>query len=72
MFISNSGSCICFYIYVVYKLWFCTSYNFYKNIVQIITCTTQKYKLWLVQYWPVQVITCTKLRQKSVSTCTTF
>jgi hypothetical protein len=26
-------------IYVVYKLWFCTSYSLYKNIVQIITCT---------------------------------
>jgi hypothetical protein len=38
------------YIYVVYKLRFCTSYNLYKNIVQVITCTTQKYKLKLVQF----------------------
>ena len=62
-------------IYVVYKLWFFTSYNLYTNCCT--SYTTQKYKLKLVQFWPVQVITvqvitCTKFIQKSVSTCTTF
>ena len=33
------------YIYVVYKLWFCTCYNMYKIIVHVITWTMQKYKL---------------------------
>ena len=35
---------------------FCTCYNLYKNVVQAITCTTQKYKLNIyiyVQNFPI-------------------
>ena len=33
------------YIYVVYMLLFCTSYNLYKIFIQVITCITPSYKL---------------------------
>jgi hypothetical protein len=31
--------CSIFCIYVVYKLWFCASYNLYDTKIQVITCT---------------------------------
>ena len=37
------------YIYVMYKLRFCTSCNLYKKSVQVATCTNSLYKLQLVR-----------------------
>ena len=48
------------YIYVVYMLLFCTSYNLYKIFIQVITCITPSY---------IQVITCPIIAMQ-VITCT--
>ena len=40
-----TGSPTTIYIYVVYMLQFCTSYNMYKKTVHVITWTIQKYRL---------------------------